>query len=98
MDGLKFEWDSRKDAANRKKHGVSFAEAKTAFFDENARVIADPDHSEEEDRFILLGLSSQLRLLVVCHCYREAQDTVRIISARKASRSERREYEGFRHA
>jgi len=98
MDGLKFEWDSRKDAANRKKHGVSFAEAKTAFFDENARVIADPDHSKEEDRFILLGLSSQLRLLVVCHCYREAQDTVRIISARKASRTERREYEGFRHA
>jgi uncharacterized protein len=95
MDGLKFEWDRRKDAANRKKHGVSFAEAKTAFFDENARVIADPDHSEEEDRFILLGLSSQLRLLVVCHCHREALDTVRIISARKASRSERREYEGF---
>jgi uncharacterized DUF497 family protein len=95
MDGLKFEWDRRKESANRKKHGVSFAEAKTAFFDENARVIADPDHSEEEDRFILLGLSSQLRLLVVCHCYREDQDTVRIISARKASRSERREYEGF---
>ena len=98
MDGLKFEWDRRKEATNRKKHGVSFAEAKTAFYDENARVIADPDHSEEEDRFILLGLSSQLRLLVVCHCYREDQDTVRIISARRASRSERREYEGFRHA
>lgn len=95
MDGLKFEWDRRKETANRKKHGVSFAEAKTAFFDENARVIADPDHSDEEDRFILLGLSSQLRLLVVCHCYREDQDTIRIISARKASRSERREYEGF---
>lgn len=95
MDGLKFERDRRKETANRKKHGVSFAEAKTAFFDENARVIADPDHSDEEDRFILLGLSSQLRLLVVCHCYREDQDTIRIISARKASRSERREYEGF---
>ena len=64
MDGLKFEWDRRKESANRKKHGVSFAEAKTAFFDENAWVIADPDHSDEEDRFILLGLSSQLRLLV----------------------------------
>jgi uncharacterized DUF497 family protein len=98
MDGLKFEWDRRKETSNRNKHGVSFAQAKTAFFDENARVIADPDHSEEEDRFILLGLSSQLRLLVVCHCYREAQDTIRIISARKANRSERREYEGFRHA
>ncbi len=98
MDGLKFEWDRRKESANRKKHGVSFAEEKTAFFDENARVIADPDHSDEEDRFILLGLSSQLRLLVVCHCYREDQDTVRIISARKANRSERHEYEGFRNA
>jgi uncharacterized DUF497 family protein len=95
MDGIKFEWDRRKEAANRKKHGVSFGEAKTAFFDENARVIADPDHSDEEDRFILLGLSSQLRLLVVCHCYRADRDTIRIISARKASRSERREYEGF---
>jgi uncharacterized DUF497 family protein len=98
MDGLKFEWDRRKETANRKKHGVSFTEAKTAFFDENARVIADPDHSDEEDRFILLGLSSQLRLLVVCHCFREDQDTIRIISARKANRSEQREYEGFRHA
>ncbi|MGB5540487.1 MAG: BrnT family toxin [Gammaproteobacteria bacterium] len=98
MDGLNFEWDRRKETANRKKHGVSFTEARTAFFDENARVIADPDHSDEEDRFILLGLSSQLRLLVVCHCYREAQDTIRIISARKATRSEQREYEGFRHA
>jgi hypothetical protein len=57
MDGLKFEWNHRKDTANRKKHGVSFAEAKTAFFDEDARVMADPDHSEEEDRFILLGLN-----------------------------------------
>lgn len=98
MDGLKFEWDRRKESANRKKHGVSFSEAKTAFFDENARVIADPDHSDEEDRFIPLGLSSQLRLLVVCHCYREDQDTIRIISARKANRSERREYEGFSNA
>jgi uncharacterized DUF497 family protein len=95
MDGLKFEWDRRKDSANRKKHGVSFSEAKTAFFDENARVIADPDHSDEEYRFILLGLSSQLRLLVVCHCYREDEDTIRIISARKATRSEQRAYEGF---
>ena len=98
MDGLKFEWDRRKESANRKKHGVSFAEAKTAFFDENARFMADPDHSKEEDRFVLLGLSSQLRLLVVCHCSREDQETIRIISARKASRSERREYEGFRNA
>lgn len=98
MDGLNFEWDRRKGAANRKKHGVSFEEARTAFFDENARFMADPDHSDEEDRFVLLGLSSQLRLLVVCHCYREEPETIRIISARKADRSERREYEGFRNA
>lgn len=98
MDGLNFEWDRRKDSTNREKHGVSFDEAKSAFFDENARFMADPDHSEEEDRFILLGLSSQLRLLVVCHCYRDDTDTIRIISARKANRSERHEYEGFRHA
>ena len=98
MDGLNFEWDRRKDAANRKKHGVSFDEARTAFFDENARFMADPDHSDEEDRFVLLGLSSRLRLLVVCHCYREEPETIRIISARKADRSERRKYEGFRNA
>jgi hypothetical protein len=98
MDGLNFEWDRRKEAANRKKHGVSFEEARTAFFDENARFMTDPDHSDEEDRFVLLGLSSQLRLLVVCHCCREEPETIRIISARKADRSERREYEGFRNA
>ena len=95
MDGLHFEWDRRKEAANRKRHGVSFEEARTKFFDENARFMAD---SEEEDRFVLLGLSSRLRLLVVCHCYREKAETIRIISARKADRSERREYEGFRNA
>lgn len=98
MDGLNFEWDSRKEAANRRKHGVSFEEARTAFFDENARFMADPDHSDEEERFVLLGLSSQLRLLVVCHCCREERETIRIISARKASRSERPQYEGFRDA
>ena len=98
MEGLKFAWDRRKETVNRKKHGVTFSEAKTAFYDENARLITDPDHFEAEDRFILLGLSSQLRLLVVCHCYRGDQDTIRIISARKANRSERREYEGFRNA
>ncbi len=98
MDGLKFEWDRRKEAANRKKHGVSFEEARTAFFDENARLVADPDHSDEEDRFVLLGLSSRLRLLVVCHCYRKEPEIIRIISARKADRSERSKYEGFRNA
>ena len=71
MTDLVFEWDERKNRANRKKHGVSFEEARSAFLDENARVIPDPEHSEEEDRFILLGLSASLRILVVCHCYRE---------------------------
>lgn len=69
MSALHFEWDERKAAANAKKHGVSFDEAKSAFYDERAKLIDDPDHSGEEDRFVLLGLSSVLRLLVVCHCY-----------------------------
>ena len=98
MEGIGFTWDSRKDLANQRKHGVSFAEAKTAFLDEHARLIEDPDHSQEEERFILLGLSAQLRLLVVCHCYREDDEQIRIISARKANRPERRQYENFRHA
>lgn len=92
MADLKIDWDPRKAAANLKKHGVSFEEAATVFSDENARLIPDPDHSGSEDRFILLGLSWSLRILVVCHCYREAADVIRIISARKADRSERDHY------
>lgn len=88
---LRFEWDERKASANRRKHGVSFAEAKTAFFDENARVISDPEHSEDEERFVLLGLSISVRVLVVCHCYRDG-DVIRIISARKADRDEIEQY------
>jgi uncharacterized DUF497 family protein len=89
---LVFEWDDRKDRANRKKHGVSFAEARSAFLDENARVLPDPEHSEEEERFVLLGLSTSLRILVVCHCYRQKDEVIRIISARKADREEQRQY------
>jgi hypothetical protein len=92
MSDLRFEWDRRKAASNKRKHGVSFEDASTAFADENARVIDDPDHSDEEGRFVLLGLSVSLRLLVVCHCYRESDSVIRIISARKASRSEQRDY------
>ena len=92
MAGLRFEWDQRKNAANCRKHGVSFEEAATVFADENALLIADPDHSESEDRFVLLGLCSSLRMLVVCHCYQETEEVVRIISARKAVRSERLQY------
>ena len=89
---LVFEWDERKNRANRKKHGVSFEEARSAFLDENARVLPDPEHSDEEDRFVLLGLSAAPRILVVCHCYREQESAIRIISARKADREEQRQY------
>ena len=92
MADLIIEWDPRKAAANVKKHGVSFEEAATAFSDENGRVVPDPDHSDEEDRFVLLGMSWSLRVLVVCHCYREASDVIRIISARKANKAERAQY------
>jgi uncharacterized DUF497 family protein len=90
---VRFEGDEQKGASNRRKHGVSFEEAQTVFYDEHALLIHDPDHSDDEDRFVLLGLSSSLRLLVVCHCYRSGQDVIRIISARKATRSERTAYE-----
>ena len=92
MDELQFVWDNRKNAANRRKHRVSFEEARTAFHDEDAIQFYDPDHSEDEDRFILLGVSFKLRVLVVCHCFRESETVVRIISARKADRAEEHEY------
>jgi len=92
MNELKFEWDERKDKANIKNHGVSFNEAQTVFYDENAIHFFDPDHSEDEDRFILLGISFNLRTLVVCHCFREEETVVRIISARKADGDEESEY------
>ncbi len=93
MAALRFEWNDRKNAQNRRKHGVSFEEAQTVFFDEHALLIADPDHSEHEERFILLGLSSALRTLVVCHCYGRPGEVVRLISARRADRQEREQYE-----
>ncbi len=94
MSQLRLEWDPKKDAANQRKHGISFDEATTVFSDERALLIDDPDHSDDEERFILLGLSASLRTLVVCHCYREAEGVIRLISARKASRKERSEYAG----
>lgn len=93
MRELRFDWDERKNAANKRKHGVSFEEAQTVFYDERALLIGDPDEPDEEDRFVLLGLSAALRTLVVCHCYREEASRIRIISARKANREERRDYE-----
>ena len=92
MSTLSFEWNERKAAANAKKHGVSFDEAKSVFVDERAKLIGDPDHSEGEDRFVLLGLSSVLRLLLVCHCYRAEGNVIRVISARKASAHESKSY------
>lgn len=90
---LRFEWDDRKNEQNKRKHGISFEEAQTVFSDEQALLIADPDHSRQEERFILLGLSSSLRTLVVCHCYRQEGNVIRLISARRADRQERKKYE-----
>ena len=92
---MSFEWDEKKNRANQKKHKVSFEEARTIFFDDNARLIDDPDHSEQEDRFVLLSISSLLRILLVCHCYREEDKIIRIISARKATKAEQTQYKRY---
>ncbi len=89
---IKFIWDDKKSITNKKKHGVSFDESKSVFYDELAIRYYDPDHSEDEDRFIMLGLSMHLRVLIVCHCYREDDSVIRIISARKATQSEEEAY------
>jgi uncharacterized protein len=95
MADIRFPWDPAKAKNNEKKHGVSFEEARSVFLDDNARFDHDPDHSEEEDRFLLLGLSDRFRVLVVCHCYRESDKEIRIVSARKATKKERQQYEDF---
>ena len=92
MNEVAFEWDDNKNAINQKKHGISFEEAETVFYDENALLISDPDHSMDEERFILLGFSYRARMLIVCHCYRRAESVIRIISARKATPFEIRQY------
>lgn len=89
---LKFEWDTNKEKANIKKYGVSFADAETAFHDEYAMQFYDPDHSDDEDRFILLGTNHQLKTLVICHCFRQTETVIRIISARHADTSEQAAY------
>jgi uncharacterized DUF497 family protein len=96
MSNLSFDWDGKKNTSNQKKHGVSFEEATTVFSDDLARLISDPD-SEGEERFILMGMSSHSRILTVCHC-EKSSDVIRIISARKADKSERKQYEGYHHA
>ena len=92
MNAIRFAWNKAKAAENLRKHGVSFEEASTVFADENARLKHDPDHSQGEDRFILLGFGAKLRMLVVCHVYREEKEVIRLISVRKATRNERKQY------
>lgn len=92
MNDILFDWDKRKAAANKKKHGISFDEASTVFYDDDALEFYDPEHSEDEDRFIMLGLSLKARILVVCHCVKESGSVIRIISARKATKHEAERY------
>ena len=92
MRYVEFDWDPEKERANINKHGVSFEEARTVFYDENAIQFFDPDHSQDEERFILLGMSFKLRVPVVCHCYRKSETLIRIISARKATKNEAKDY------
>ena len=94
MNQIRFEWDENKNDINKKKHKVSFEEARTVFYDEAALVINDPEHSADEERFIILGLSRRANLLVVCHCCRESDTVIRIISARKATKTESQFYRG----
>ena len=96
MAKFSFVWDERKDRQNQKKHGVSFEEAQSVFFDDAAREFFDPDHSEDEERFLLVGRSYRLRVLLICHCYRESGNVIRIISARRATNRERAVYHGGR--
>ena len=94
MDELVFEWDSEKDRTNQKKHGVSFEEAKSVFYDDSAIQFWDEYHSDLEDRFLLLGRSSKMRILLIVHCFREPGSVVRIISVRKATKTESKQYQG----
>jgi uncharacterized protein len=91
---IKFEWNATKAASNQKKHGVSFEEAQSVFYDEFAIQFFDNENSETEERFLMLGLSNESRVLIICHCERDAGHIIRIISARKATKNERKHYEG----
>ena len=96
MEIIKFEWDENKNAINKRKHKISFEEAQTVFYDNEALVIDDPEHSGQEERFIILGMSAKANLLVVCHCYRQSETVIRIISARKATKNEARQYDEWK--
>ena len=92
MKNLTFSWDDKKNSANQRQNGISFEEAQTVFFDEYAIEFKDPDHSETEDRFLLIGLSQKLKVLVICHCFRKSESEIRIISARRATKKEQKVY------
>mgnify|MGYP001576227993 CR=1 FL=1 len=92
MTDIRFDWDKQKAVTNKKKHGVSFEEASTVFYDDDALEFHDSEHSEDEDRFIMLGLSFNVRVLVVCHCVRASESVIRIVSARKATKHEAERY------
>ena len=94
-NGITFSWDAKKNQANERKHSVSFEEALSVFYDEEALLISDDEHSIEEERFVLIGRSNLFRILVVCHCYRQEDEEIRIISARKANNEERKQYENL---
>lgn len=87
-----FDWDDNKNKKNITKHGISFEEASSVFLDERALLFDDPEHSEEEDRFLILGVSEDANLCIVCHCYRESDTVIRLISARKATKKESERY------
>jgi uncharacterized DUF497 family protein len=94
LNGRRFDWDEEKNRINVEKHKVTFKEAASVFFDINAIEVDDEEHSQDEDRFLIIGRSKKLRLLVVCHCHRESDTVVRIISARKANNMETGLYGG----
>ena len=87
-----FDWDDNKNRINLEKHGITFEEASTVFFDDRAILFDDPEHSIDEDRFLLLGMSETAKVCIVCHCYRESDTVIRIISARQATRKEEERY------
>ena len=95
MNEITFEWDTQKAHTNDRKHGISFEEAETAFYDPNARTSYDPDHSQDENRHILLGMSESFNLIVVYDVYRQNDESIRIISARRATKTEQKEYKGY---
>lgn len=92
---IRFEWDENKNRINKVKHGIDFEEAKTVFYDDDAIMFDDPEHSMEEDRFLILGITKHENLCIVSHCYREDDNIIRIISARKATKSETKTYNRY---